>query len=89
MIVWLALLKTKYTVKPTMQFKKDYKLAIKHGLKNKLLEDIIAALMQSSPSVVSCLTSETGSWQAEKEKSRNIPCSVQHFLIKYFYGVLP
>lgn len=36
--------KTKYIVKPTTQFKKDYKLAIKRGLKISLLEDIIAAL---------------------------------------------
>lgn len=32
----------KYTVKPTSQFKKDYKLAIKRGLKIGLLEEIIA-----------------------------------------------
>ena len=31
---------TKYTVKPTTQFKKDYKLAIKRGLKIELLEEI-------------------------------------------------
>lgn len=36
--------KTKYTVKPTTQFKKDYKLAIKRGLKIGLLEDAVAAL---------------------------------------------
>ena len=35
---------TKYTVKPTTQFKKDFKLAIKRGLRIELLEDIIAAL---------------------------------------------
>jgi len=35
---------TKYLVKPTTQFKKDYKQAIKRGLKIKLLEDVIAAL---------------------------------------------
>ena len=35
---------TKYTVKPTTQFKKDYKLAIKRGLKISLLEDIITVL---------------------------------------------
>ena len=32
---------TKYTVKWTSQFKKDYKLAIKRGLNIKLLQDII------------------------------------------------
>ena len=36
--------KTKYTVKPTTQFKKDFKLAMKRGLKIELLEDVIAAL---------------------------------------------
>lgn len=35
---------TKYTVKVTTQFKKDYKLAIKRGLKIALLEDIVAVL---------------------------------------------
>ena len=36
--------KTKYTVKYTTQFKKDYKLAMKRGLKINLLEDVVAAL---------------------------------------------
>ena len=36
--------KTKYTVKPTTQFKKDFKLAMKRGLKIELLETVIAAL---------------------------------------------
>ena len=36
--------KTKYIVKPTTQFKKDYKLAMKRGLKINLLEDVIVAL---------------------------------------------
>ena len=36
--------KTKYTVKPTAQFRKDYKLAIKRGLKINLLENVVAAL---------------------------------------------
>ena len=35
---------TKYTVKLTTQFKKDYKLALKRGLKINLLEDIVTAL---------------------------------------------
>ena len=34
--------KTKYTVKPTTQFKKDFKLAMKRGLKIELLEEVIA-----------------------------------------------
>ena len=36
--------KTKYTVKSTTQFKKDFKLAMKRGLKIELLEEVIAAL---------------------------------------------
>ncbi len=36
--------KTKYTVKLTTQFKKDYKRAIKRGLKIELLEDVVACL---------------------------------------------
>lgn len=36
--------KTKYTVKLTTQFKKDYKLALKRGLNMDLLEEVIAAL---------------------------------------------
>lgn len=35
---------TKYTVKPTTQFKKDFKLAMKRGLKIELLEEVIATL---------------------------------------------
>lgn len=35
---------SKYTVKPTSQFKKDYKLAMKRSLDISLLEDIIAKL---------------------------------------------
>lgn len=40
---------TKYTVKPTTQFKKDYKLAIKRGLKIELLEEIIGNLANGVP----------------------------------------
>ncbi len=35
---------TKYTIKPTTQFKKDYKLAVKRGLKIDLLKNIVEAL---------------------------------------------
>lgn len=35
---------TKYIVKPTSQFRKDYKLALKRGLNVTLLEDVVAAL---------------------------------------------
>lgn len=36
--------KTKYTVKVTSQFKKDYKLIMKRGMKISLLDDVIALL---------------------------------------------
>ena len=36
--------KTKYMIKSTTGFKKDYKLAMKRGLKISLLDDIIASL---------------------------------------------
>ena len=36
--------KTKYTVKVTTQFKKDFKLAMKRGLKIELLEEVISTL---------------------------------------------
>lgn len=36
--------KTKYTVKPTSQFKKDYKRALKRGKDVALLEDVVAQL---------------------------------------------
>lgn len=36
--------KTKYLVKPTTQFKKDYKLAMKRGWKIELLDEIITKL---------------------------------------------
>lgn len=39
----------KYTVKPTTQFKKDYKLAIKRGLDIGLLEGVIADLAMGIP----------------------------------------
>lgn len=36
--------KTKYTVKTTTQFKKDYKRAMKRGLKIELLEKVVELL---------------------------------------------
>ena len=41
--------KTKYTVKYTTGFKKDYKRAIKHGLKIELLEQVVALLAMGEP----------------------------------------
>ena len=40
---------TKYTVKPTTQFKKDYKRAIKRGLEIELLEDVVTKLANGEP----------------------------------------
>ena len=42
-------MKTKYLVKVTSQFKKDYKLAMKRGLKISLLEEVVALLSQGEP----------------------------------------
>lgn len=41
--------KTKYTVKYTTQFKKDFKLAIRRGLNIELLEDVISMLAMGEP----------------------------------------
>lgn len=39
----------KYTVKLTAQFKKDYKLAMKRGLKLQLIDEVITALAAGDP----------------------------------------
>lgn len=41
--------KTKYTVKPTTQFRKDYKRSMKRGMKIELLDQIIASLAMGEP----------------------------------------
>lgn len=41
--------KTKLTVKPTTQFKKDYKLAMKRRLAMELLDGVIATLAMGEP----------------------------------------
>ena len=41
--------KTKYTVKTTSQFKKDFKLAMKRSLNIDLLETVIATLALGEP----------------------------------------
>ncbi len=40
---------SKYTVKTTTQFKKDYKLAVKRGSKIALLQQVIALLASGQP----------------------------------------
>lgn len=59
---------TKYTVKFTAQFKKDYKLAIKRGLKIKLLDDIIALLAQGEALPEKCRDHAlSGDWVCHHE----------------------
>ena len=41
--------KTKLTVKFTTQFRKDYKLAIKRGLRIALLEEVVECLAMGEP----------------------------------------
>ena len=41
--------KTKFIVKPTTQFRKDYKLAMKRGLKIALLEEVVEYLAMGEP----------------------------------------
>jgi mRNA interferase YafQ len=41
--------RTKYTIKYTNQFKKDYKLAIRRGLNIELLDEIICLLSMGEP----------------------------------------
>lgn len=60
--------KTKYIVKPTTQFKKDYKQAMKRGLKMELLESIIAALaMGEALSEKNKDHALTGNWMGHRE----------------------
>ena len=59
---------TKYTVKITTQFKKDYKLAMKRGLKIALLEDVVTALaMGESLPEKNKDHALTGSWAGYRE----------------------
>ena len=60
--------KTKYTVKFTTQFKKDYQLAIKRGLTIELLEEVISQL--SMGQVLSEKNKDhdlTGDWTGHRE----------------------
>lgn len=60
--------KTKYTVKPTTQFKKDYKLAMKRGLDIALLEDVIRTLAMGIPlSEKNRDHALTGNWAGHRE----------------------
>ena len=59
---------TKYEVKLTTQFKKDFKQAMKRGLKIKLLEDVIAKLaMGEALSESNRDHALTGDWKGFRE----------------------
>lgn len=60
--------KTKYIVKPTTQFKKDFKLAMKRSMKIELLEEVIAMLaMGETPPDKHKDHALTGNWVGHRE----------------------
>lgn len=60
--------KTKYTVKTTTLFKKDFKLAMKRGLNVELLENVIALLaMGESLPAKNKDHALTGNWVGHRE----------------------
>ena len=68
----------KYTVKPTTQFKKDYKLAIKRGLKIDLLEEVVATLAKGEALPEKNKDHAlTGNWTGHRE------CHIQDWLLLY------
>lgn len=61
--------KTKYTVKTTTQFKRDYKLAMRRGLKLGLLEEIITSLAMGEPLPTKNKDHAlTGNWIGHRER---------------------
>ncbi len=59
---------TKFTVKWTSAFKKDYKLAVKRGLDISLLKDIVELLASGSALPSSCRDHAlTGNWTGHRE----------------------
>lgn len=71
---------TKYTVKTTTQFKKDYKLAIKRGLNIALLEEVVAALaMGKSLPEKNKDHALTGNWAGYRE------CHIQPDWLLVYY----
>lgn len=46
---------TKYLVKITSQFKRDYKLAMKRGMKISLLDEVVTLLSNGDPHKQPCL----------------------------------
>ncbi len=60
--------KTKYIVKPTTQFKKDYKRAIRRGLKVELLENVVSCLAMGESLPEKHKDHElTGDWVGHRE----------------------
>lgn len=60
--------RTKYIVKPTSQFRKDYKLAMKRGLKVILLDQVIEKLALGEPlSEKNRDHALTGTWTGHRE----------------------
>ena len=60
--------KTKLTVKPTAAFRKDYKLAIRRGLKIELLEAVIGTLAMGNALPPENRDHElTGNWRGHRE----------------------
>ena len=59
---------TKYTIKTTSQFKKDYKLALRRGLNIDLLKNIIGKLSNGEPLPPSNKDhSLLGNWSCHRE----------------------
>ena len=73
---------TKYMVKFTTQFRKDYKLAIKRGLKIELLEQIVALLAagQSLPEKNKD-HALTGNWVGHRE-CQILPDRLLHYRVE-------
>ncbi|MCI6753727.1 MAG: type II toxin-antitoxin system YafQ family toxin [Lachnospiraceae bacterium] len=60
--------KTKYIVKYTTSFKKDYKRSIERGLKIEMLEDVVALLAMGEPLPENNYDHElTGNWTGYRE----------------------
>lgn len=59
---------TKYIVKTTSAFKRDYKAAVKRGLRIELLESVVESLAMGDPLPPSNKDHElTGSWKGHRE----------------------
>ncbi len=71
----------KYTVKATSQFKKDYKLAKKRGMKTDLLDDIIRKLSRGEELPKANFDHPlSGNWAGHRE------CHIQpDWLLVYYY----